>query len=292
MKKSKLHFFLIVIFYSLILSGNKVNCSTLSDGGSPGLQNKYVFVKPPLTFDKYPGLEFRLSEPFLSYPNFGTEASFAIALELKNNSKDDITSMSFRVKLFDKQGKVISESMNQCGPLTFEPSKGKTIPQGYVGVYERFCREDKSFMDTFGKVEIELTEVLFAPSGVFDKPVFDPEWKTFEKFKGLQFRLSKPFLWLDDLSGKTNFSIAIEFKNGSNKPINFLNFSQKVYDDQGLLVDREVQNHNMMYEPFSGSDQKFSAGYSGVNKTFYINDNLNFFKNFQKIEYELISVEY
>lgn len=292
MKKSKLQFLLIVIIYSLIVSGNKVSCSTLPDGGSPGLQNKYVFVKPALTFDKYPGLEFRLSEPFLSSPNPGAEANFAIALELKNNSKDDITSMSFRVKLYDKQGNIKSQSMNQCGPLTFIPSQGKTIPQGYIGVYERFCREDKSFMDTFGKVEIELTEVLTAPSGVFDKPVFDPGWQTFEKFKGLQFRLSKPFLWLDDLSGKTFFSIAIEFKNGSNKPIKFLNFTQKVYDDQGLLVDREVQNHNMMYEPFSGSDEKFPAGYSGVNKTFYIYDNLNFFKKFQKIEYELISVEY
>jgi hypothetical protein len=291
MKKSKMQFLLIVIFYSLILSGNKVSCSSFSYGGSSGLQNKYVFVKPSLTFDKYPDLVFRLSEPYLSYPNLGTEASFAIALELKNNSKDDITSMSLRVKLFDKQGKVISQSMNQCGPLTFEPSNGKTIPQGYVGVFERFCREDKSFMDTFGKIEIELIEVLVAPKGVYDKPVFDPEWQTFEKFKGLEFRLSKPFLYLDNLSGQTKFSIAIEFKNKSNKPIKFLNLNQKVYDDQGLVEDREVQNHTMMYEPFSGSDQKFPAGYSGVNKSFYINE-VSFFKKFQKIEYQLISVEY
>ena len=292
MKNYKVWLIIFFSCYSLMFSLNTSNCPACSVPELPDYQNKYQFAKPAITFPKYSGLEFRLSEPFLSSPNLGTEANFAIALELKNNSKDNITSMSFRVKLYDKQGKVISESMNYCGPLTFEPSKGKTIPQGYVGVYERFCREDKSFMDTFGKVEIELTEVQIAPSGVYEKPVFDPEWKTFEKFKGLQFRLSKPFLWLDDLSGKTNFSIAIEFKNGSNKPIKFLNFSQKVYDDQGMLVDREVQNHNMMYEPFSGSDQKFPAGYSGVNKKFYINDNLNFFKKFQKIEYELISVEY
>jgi hypothetical protein len=291
MKKSRLCFILIAIFYSLTLSGNNASCSTLSRGGSHELQNKYEFVKPPLTFSKYPGLEFRLSEPFLSYPNMSTEANFAIALELKNNSKDDVTSMSFKVKLFDKQGKVISESLNQCGPLTFKPEKGKTIPQGYIGVYERFCSENKSFMDTFGKVEIELIEVLFAPTGVYDKPVFDPEWKTFEKFKGLEFRLSKPYLYLDDLSGKTRFAIAMEFKNGSGKPIKFLNFSQKVYDDQGLLVDREVQNHNMMYEPFSGSDPNFPARYSGVNRAFYTNE-VSFFKKFQKIEYELISVEY
>jgi hypothetical protein len=291
MKKSKLHFFLIVIFYSLILSVNKVSCSTLSDGCSPGFQDKYVFVKPALTFDKYPGLEFRLSEPFLSYPNMSTEANFTLALEMKNNSKEDISSMSFRVKLFDKQEKLISESMNQCGPLTFKPSKDKTIPQGYAGVYERFCTKDKSFMDTFGKIEIELIEVLFAPKGLYDKPVFDAEWQTFEKFKGLKFRLSKPFLYIDNLSGTTEFSIAIEFRNESGKPIKFLNFSQKVYDDQGLLVDREVQNHNMMYEPFSGPDERFPAHYSGVNKIFYINDQ-KFFKKFQKIEYQLISVEY
>ena len=88
-----------------------------------------------------------------------TEANFAIALELKNNSKDDVTSMSFRVKIFDKQGKVISESMNYCGPLTFKPEKGKTIPQGYVGVYERFCTKDKSLMDTFGKISQQEREV-------------------------------------------------------------------------------------------------------------------------------------
>lgn len=291
MKNSKLKFSLIVIFYFLILSGNKVSCSTIANAGSPELQNKYVFVKSSITFSKNPDLVFRLSEPFLSYPKLGTEANFAIALELKNNSKDDVTSMSFRVKLFDKQDKVISESMNQCGPLTFEPSAGKTIPQGYVGVYERFCTKDRSFMDTFGKIEIELIEVLVAPAGVYDKPVFSPEWQTFEKFKGLEFRLSKPFLYLDDLSGTTNFSIAIEFKNRSNKPIKFLNFNQKVYDDQGLLVDREVQNHNMMYEPFSGPDEKFPALYSGINKSFYINE-VSFFKKFQKIEFQLISVEY
>lgn len=291
MKKSKLHFLLIVILYSLILSGNKASCSTFAFSGSAELQNTYVFVKPSLTFTKYPGLEFRLSEPFLSYPNMSTEANFAIALEMKNNSKDDISSMSFRVKLFDKQGVVISESLNQCGPLTFKPSGDKTLPQGYAGVYERFCTKDKSFMDSFGKIEIELIEVLTAPKGLYDKPVFDPEWQTFEKFKGLKFRLSKPFLYLDDLSGKTEFSIAIEFRNESGKPIKFLNFSQKVYDDQGLLVDREVQNHNMMYEPFSGPDERFPARFSGVNKTFYINDQ-NFFKKFQKIEYQLISVEY
>lgn len=291
MKTSKLEFFLIVIFYSLILSGNKVSCSTFSNGVSPELQNKYVFVKPPVTFSKYAGLEFRLSEPYLSNPNLSTEANFAIALELKNNSKDDVTKLTFRVKLFDKSGKVISESFNDCGPLTFMPQKGKTIPPEYIGVYERFCTKDKSFMDTFGKIEIDLIEVEIAPKDIYDKPVFDPEWKTFTEFKGLEFRLSKPYKYLDALSGETLFAIAIEFKNKTGKAVKFLNFNQKVYDDQGLVVDREVQNHNMMYEPFEMKDEKFPAGYSGINKKFYVND-LNFFKKFQKIEYQLLTVDY
>jgi hypothetical protein len=291
MKRSKMKSFLILVLCFVIFSGNRVCGSSVSDGGFSGLQNKYVFEKQPLTFTKYPDLVFRLSEPFLSNPNFSTATDFTIALELKNNSKDDVTSMSFRVKIYDKQDKVISESLNQCGPLTFVPVKGKTIPQGYQGVYERFCTKNKNFMDTFGKIEIELVEVLFAPAGVYDKPVFDTEWQAFEKFKGLKFRLSKPFLYLDDLSGNTKFSIAIEFSNESGKQIEFLNFNQKIYDDQGLLTDREMQNHNMMYDPFSGPAEKFPSRYSGVNKTFYIND-VSFFKKFQKLEYQLISVEY
>jgi len=260
-------------------------CSDLS--ASPGYQNKYQFVKPALAFDKFKGLEFRLSEPFLS----GNDPGFTIALELKNKSADDLTRLTFRVKLFDKQGKVVSESMNNCGPLTFLPASGKTIPPGYTGVYERFSTRDKSFMETFGKIEIELIEIETAPKGMYDKPVFDPDWQTFEAFKGLEFRLSKPFKYLDDLSGNTYFAIAIEFKNKSRKAIKFLNFSQKVYDDQGLLVDREVQNHNQMYEPFEIRDEKFPAGYSGINKKFYIND-LGFFEKFRKIEFFLQSVDY
>ncbi|HUX96892.1 MAG TPA: hypothetical protein VMV47_14250 [Bacteroidales bacterium] len=263
-------------------------CYKSSDlSASPYYQSKYQFVKPPLTFDKFKGLEFRLSEPFLS----GNDPGFTIALELKNKTADDLTRLTFRVKLFDKQGKVVSESMNNCGPLTFLPASGKTIPPGYTGVYERFSTRDKNFMETFGKIEIELIEIETAPKGMYDKPVFDPDWQTFEAFKGLEFRLSKPFKYLDDLSGNTYFAIAIEFKNRSRKAIKFLNFSQKVYDDQGLLVDREVQNHNQMYEPYEIRDEKFPAAYSGINKKFYIND-LKFFEKFQKIEYTLVSVEY
>jgi hypothetical protein len=146
-------------------------------------------------------------------------------------------------------------------------------------------------MDSFGKIEIQLVETGVAPKGVYDKPVFDSEWQKFEKFKGLQFRLSKPYMYLDDLSGNTYFAIAIEFQNKSGKAVKFLNFNQKVYDDQGLLVDLEVQNHNMMYEPTDPGNDKFPAGYSGINKSFYTND-LNFFKKFQKIEFNLISVDY
>jgi hypothetical protein len=146
-------------------------------------------------------------------------------------------------------------------------------------------------MDTFGKIEIELTEIETAPKGMYDNPVFDPEWQTFEALKGLEFRLSKPFQYLDALSGNTYFAIAIEFNNKTKKAIKFLNFSQKVYDDQGLLVDREVQNHNQMYEPFEIRDDKFPAGYSGINMKFYIND-LNFADKYQKLEYRLISVDY
>lgn len=268
-----------------------INCSAHSMSDSPGNQSKYQFVKPALSFAKYNGLEFRLSEPYLSYPNGGTVPDFAIALEIKNNSKDELTKLSFRVKLFDKQGNLVSESLNNCGPLTFVPAKGKTIPVGYTGVYERFCTKNKNLMDSFGKIEINLVEVETAPKDLYDKPVFDPDWKIFEGFKGLEFRLSKPYKYLDVLSGNTLFAIAIEFRNKTSKAIKFLNFNQKVYDDQGLFEDREVQNHNMMYEPSDMRDEKFPAGYSGINNTFYTND-LKFFGKFQKIEYKLLTVDY
>jgi len=273
--------FLIVLFSNISVS---VSSSSYSYTGD---QNKYQFVKPSITFEKFKGLEFRLSEPYLS----GTDQSFTIALELKNISEDELTRLTFRVKLFDKQGKVISESMNYCGPLTFLPASGKIIPKGYTGVYEKFASKDRSFMDSFGRIEIELTEIETAPKGMYDKPVFDPEWQTFDEFPGLEFRLSKPFQYLDAMSGNTLFAIAIEFKNKTRKPIKFLNFSQKVYDDQGLVVDREVQNHNQMYEPSEMRDEKFPAGYSGINMKFYITD-LNFSSKFQRIEYKLISVDY
>lgn len=291
MKNYKVWLVLFFSCYSMIFSINTSHCTACSVPESPDYQNKYQFTKPVITFIKYNGLEFRLSEPFLSSPAFSSETSFAIALELKNKSKDDITKLSFRVKLYDKQGKLVSESMNSCGPLTFMPQKGKTMPPEYIGVYERFCTKDKSFMDTFGKIEIDLIEVETAPTDIYDKPVFDSEWKTFTQFKGLEFRLSKPYKYLDALSGETLFAIAIEFKNKTGKAVKFLNFNQKVYDDQGLVVDREVQNHNMMYEPFEMKDEKFPAGYSGINKKFYVND-LNFFKKFQRIEYQLITVDY
>lgn len=279
-----------VICYLIVLI-NIFSTSAPAAVITPEQQNKYSFAKPPLTFEKYKGLEFRLSEPYLSYPNGSSDPDFAIALEIRNNSNDEITNLAFRVKLFDKQGNVISESLSNCGPLTFLPAKGKTIPIGYTGVYERFKTKDKSLMDTFGKIEIVLVEIEIAQKDTYDKPVFDPEWKTFEGFKGLEFRLSKPYKYLDDLSGQTLFAIAIEFKNKTGKAVKFLNFNQKVYDDQGLLVDREVQNHNMMYQPCDVRFENFPSGYSGINMKFYATDP-EFFKKFQKIEYQLVTVEY
>jgi hypothetical protein len=254
MKKNKVRLIMLFCYCSTIFSFDSSNCTARSFHESHDYQVKCTFAKPLLTFSKFNGLEFRLSEPFFSNPKFSSENDFAIALELKNNSKDDLTKLSFNVKLFDKSGKVISESLNNCGPLTFEPQKGKTIPQGYIGVYERFCTKDKSLMDTFGKIEIDLVEIEVAPKDIYDKPVFNPEWNFFTGFKGLEFRLSKPYKYLDELSGKTLFAIAIEFKNKSNRAIKFLNFNQKVYDDKGIVEDREIQNHNMMYEPSEMSD--------------------------------------
>jgi hypothetical protein len=291
MKESGIKHFILLGFCSLVSFFNNSYSSESCLSDQSGYQAKYQFVKPMLSFAKYNGLEFRLSESYLSYPNGNTVPDFAIALEIKNNSKDELTKLTFRVKLFDKQGKLVNESLNNCGPLTFMPSKGKTIPVGYTGIYERFCTKEKNFLDTFGKIEIDLVEVGIAPKDLYDKPVFEPEWKTFEGFKGFEFRLSKPYKFLDDLSGNTLFAIAIEFRNKTGKAVKFLNFNQKVYDDQGLLVDREVQNHNMMYEPADMKNEKFPAGYSGINMMFYTND-LKFFEKFQKIEYHLVTVEY
>jgi hypothetical protein len=109
--------FLIVLFTNISF------CKGSSSDSFPGEQNKFQFVKPPQTFEKFKGLEFRLSEPFLSE----ADQSFTIAIELKNKSADDLTRLTFRVKLFDKQGKVVSESMNFCGPLTFLSAPGKRI---------------------------------------------------------------------------------------------------------------------------------------------------------------------
>jgi hypothetical protein len=207
-----------IVFFSccsIIFSLKTSDCTACSVPESPDYQNKYQFTNPVLTFTKYNGLEFRLSGPYLSSPAPGSETNFAIALELNNKSKDDITKLTFRVRLFDKSGKVISESLNNCGPITFMPQKGKTMPPEYTGVYERFCTKDKSIMETFGKIEIDLVEVEIAIKDIYDKPVFDPEWKTFPAFKGLEFRISKPYRYLDALSGNTLFAIAIEFKNKS-----------------------------------------------------------------------------
>jgi len=287
MKNSGKKIFKSPVICSILILACTFYYNSFCLSASPGNQNKYQFAKPTLTFDKYKGLDFRISEPFLS----GTEPGFTIALELKNNSDNDLTKLTFRIKLYDKQGKVISESINNCGPLTFLPASGKTIPRGYTGVYERFCTKDKSLMDTFGKIEIELIEIEVAPKDLYDKPVFDSEWRSFEGYKRLQFRISQPYKYLDELSGNTLFAIALEFRNNSIKAVKFLNFNQKVYDSEGLLVDREIQNHNQMYEPFDFKDDKFPEGYTGINMKFYATD-LDFFKKFRKIEYQLISVEY
>lgn len=259
-------------------------------------RDSIVFNKDETIFSEYPGLKFRISEPYLRYQKWDTQhtgqAWFSLAIELTNNSEQALSALSFKVALYDKSGKKVYEATSGTGPMTFEPQEEKVLKPGYRGVYDAFISRDKSFYKEFGKLEFSLTEIKTASKSLNDQPVFPEDWLSFDGHEGLNFQLSKPYMLLDYLSGDERFAIAIKFKNSSGNPVKFIYFNVKIYDDQGILYENEVQEHNQKYEPSPKNfmDSNFPKDYEGIDKKFYTSEK-SLFENFKKIEIELVKVE-
>jgi len=250
-----------------------------------------VFEKKEITFAEHPGLVFRVSKPYLSVPWTGATPSFALALEFTNGSDKDISAMGFFVTLFDKAGKKAVQMTAGAGPMTFEPKDGNVLKKGYKGVSRVFITRDKSFMDQYGKIEIQLTEVTTPSMAGPREPVWGDNWLMFKDFPGLSCRLSQPYGMVDALSGEERFAIAIEFKNESKKNVGLVYYSVVIYDDQGPLYENEIQEFGDKYDPRPrGMDALFPDGYIGINRTFYTQD-MSLFKSFKKIDVNLIKVE-
>lgn len=251
-----------------------------------------VFKGKEITFKEHPGLVFRLSEPYLRYQPWDKahtgDATCSVALEVANNSEDNISGIDFFTKVFDKKKKVVWEGTNGIGP---QPGEGMVIKPGGKSINDAFVNKDKAFCSEYGKVEFRITEVKTASASLTDKPVFPEEWLSFDGHAGLEFRLSKPYIWLDDLSGNERFAIAMEFKN-SGDPVKFVYFNVKVYDDQGVFFEGEKQEHNGRYlpSPRNFMDPKFPANYTGINKNFYTAEK-SFLDKFKKIEIDIAKVE-
>lgn len=255
-----------------------------------------VFNGKATTFSEYPGLEFRISEPYLRYQKWDMEhtgqAWFSVALEIVNKSKNSISALAFNVSLFNKADKIAYQGIINAGPMTFEPKDGNVLKPGYTGVYDAFISKDKSFYEKYGKLEFSINEVKTASASLNEELEFTGNWLSFEGFEGLDFMLSKPYIYLNDLSGNELFAIAIKFKNSSGKPVKFIYFDVKIYDDQGVLYENEIQENNQKYNPPPKNFmvENFPIDYEGIDKTFYIKDK-SLFKNFKKIEIKLIKVE-
>lgn len=202
--------------------------------------------------------------------------------------------MDFKVKLLGKKKEVLSEYSAGTGAMTFEPKEGNAMKPGYTGVYDAFVMKDQSMYDKFKKLEFTLTEVKVASAmpDVPTKPIFEDSWLTFPEHPGITVRLSKPYLRLDDLSGEEYFTIAMEFKNESGKPVKFMYFNVTIHDDQGPLYESEIQEHNQKYDPGPErfTEESFPVGYSGIDYRFYVQEK-SLFKNFKKIEVVLTKVE-
>ena len=283
MEKAKL--FLLITF---------LGCITLN--AQDKTRDSIIFSSDETSFSDYPGLTFRISEPYLRYQKWDTEhtgqAWFSLALELTNNSKQALSALNFKVVLYDKSGKKVYEATSTTDPMTFEPKDGKVLKPGYRGVYDAFISRDKSFYKDYGKLDFSFTEIKTASKPLNDQPVFSENWLSFDGHKGLNFQLSKPYTLIDDLSGNERFAIAIKFKNSSGNPVKFIYFNVKIYDDQGPLYENEVQEHNQKYDPPPKKfiNPNFPVDYEGIDKKFYTNEK-SLFKNFKKIEIEIVKVE-
>ena len=255
-----------------------------------------VFSDDAITFAEYPGLTFKISEPYLRYQKWDTEhtgdASLAIAMELTNNSEQSISAISFSAKLYDISGGTLFEGTVGAGPMTFEPQEGNVLKPGYKGVYDAFITRDKSHYGKSGKLEFSIRELKTASASLNDKPVFPEDWLTFDGHDGLEFQLSKPYVLLDDMSGNELFAIAMKFKNSSGNPIKAMYFNVKIIDEIGVLIEQEIQEHNGKYLPGPKNfmDANFPGDYEGIDKKFFIREK-SLFDNFKKIEIDLVRVE-
>lgn len=270
--------------------------SVIPAGAQQKTLDSAVFNKEEIKFADHPGLIFRLSKPYMRYQEWDKqhtgEPNFAIALEFTNRSEQNIAAISFIVKLYDKKGKIISEYTCSTSPMTIQPKDGSVLKPGYRGVDIYFVSKDKSFFGQFDKLDFKITEVKTASASMNDKPVFEDAWLTFKDYPGISVRLSKPYSFLDDLSGSERFAIAMEFKNEFKKPLKFMYFFTRIFDDQGPLYEQEIQEHNQKYDPppVNPMNENFPDGYTGIDRTFYTSET-SLFKIFKKIEIELIKIE-
>ncbi len=245
---------------------------------------------------EYPGLVFRVSNPFFRFHKWDTEHTgsswFSIALELTNNSEQSISAINFITRIYGSEGSLISEGTVGTGPMTFEPQDGNTLEPGYKGVYDGFITKDRDFYNSFGRMEFEIDEIKTVSSTVGNTPVFSSEWLSFDEYPGLEFQLSEPYLSLDDLSGTELFVIALKFKNNSGKPVTFMNFFVRVFDEIGPLYEMETQQQTQFFDPPPGNPGStvFPAGYEGINWAFYSNE-ASLFDIFTMADIILISIE-
>jgi hypothetical protein len=263
--------------------------------------------KPPLTpsfsgetviFSEYPGIAFRLSNPFLRYQPWDIErtgsADFAIAIELTNKTDKYISALTFSVTVYNTSGKAVYQASVGSGPFTFAPNAGTTLPPGYVGVYDAFITRDKGFFNDFGRVDFKIMELKTASASLTAQVVFDDQPITFKDFPGLEFYVSKPYAYLDSMSGDELFAIALKFVNSSKTRIQALYFDATIFDDKGQVdQQQDIQEHNQRMSPpvMNYGDPYFPDNYTGIDKAFFTRADLSLLKTIKRVEIKLIKVE-
>ncbi len=121
--------------------------------------NTPVFSGEWLNFDEYPGLEFQLSEPYLSFDDLSGSELFVIAMKFKNNSGKPVTSMNFFVRIFDEIGPLYEKEARQESQF-YDPPPGNSgsteFPDGYEGINRSFYTNEASLFDIFTMADIIL----------------------------------------------------------------------------------------------------------------------------------------
>ncbi len=256
-----------------------------------------VFNEKAITFAEFPGLEFKISEPYLMYQKWDTEhtgtPSLALACEFTNKSDDNISAIYFIAKLYDNEGGTLFHGTVGMAPMLMEPNPGSVFGPGYKGVATSFISRDQKHYGKTGKLEFSINDLKVASASLNDKPVFSDDWINFEGNAGLEFQLSEPYVLLDDMSGNELFAIAMNFRNLSKKPVKAMYFDVKIFDEIGVMIEQEIQEHNRKYipEPENFMDPNFPKGYEGIDKKFFIRGDMSLFDSFRSIKIELKSIE-